>query len=75
MGEVVIPRNFKLLQELEDCEKGVGGDASCSMGLAVADDIFLTEWNASIIGPQGVSVVYLWYCAAPVGSSFLTLVS
>ena len=21
------------------------------------DDIFLTEWNASIIGPQGVSAV------------------
>ena len=25
------------------------------MGLVSADDTFLTEWNASILGPQGVS--------------------
>ena len=24
------------------------------MGLVSADDTFLTEWNASILGPQGV---------------------
>jgi len=50
--EVVIPRNFKLLEELESSEKGLG-DMSVSMGLVNNDDIFLTEWNASILGPQG----------------------
>ena len=51
-GEVVVPRNFKLLEELEASEKGTG-DMSVSMGLCASDDIFLTEWNASILGPQG----------------------
>ncbi len=50
--QVIIPRNFKLLEELEASEKGTG-DMSISMGLVNSDDIFLTEWNASILGPQG----------------------
>jgi hypothetical protein len=29
------------------------GDMSVSMGLVDPDDILLTEWNASIVGPQG----------------------
>ncbi len=49
---VIIPRNFKLLYELEASEKGTG-DMSISMGLCNPDDIFLTEWNASILGPPG----------------------
>ena len=52
MNDVVIPRNFKLLEELEATEKGTG-DMSVSMGLVKSDDIFLTKWNGSIIGPQG----------------------
>ena len=52
MGDVVVPRNFKLLEELEASEKG-HGDMSVSMGLVKNDDIFLTEWNASILGPSG----------------------
>lgn len=51
-AQVVVPRNFKLLEELEHSEKGAG-DISVSMGLVNSDDIFLTEWNASILGPQG----------------------
>jgi ubiquitin-conjugating enzyme E2 variant len=50
-GDVVVPRNFKLLEELEASEKGTG-DMSISMGLCNGDDIFLTEWNGSILGPQ-----------------------
>lgn len=53
-GAIVIPRNFKLLEELEASEKGTG-DMSVSMGLVNGDDIFLTEWNGSILGPPGVS--------------------
>lgn len=47
-----MPRNFKLLEELEAAEKGTG-DMNVSMGLVDPDDILLTEWNASILGPQG----------------------
>lgn len=54
-GEVVIvPRNFKLLEELEKSEKG-HGDMSISFGLAKSDDTFLTDWNGGILGPLGVS--------------------
>lgn len=50
---VIVPRNFKLLEELEASEKGTG-DMSVSYGLVNGDDIFLTEWNASILGPHNV---------------------
>ena len=54
-GEVVIvPRNFKLLDELERSEKGLG-DMSISYGLADSADTMLTSWNGGIIGPPGVS--------------------
>ncbi|GMM32643.1 E2 ubiquitin-conjugating protein [Martiniozyma asiatica (nom. inval.)] len=45
-----IPRNFKLLEELEKGEKGLGSE-SCSYGLADPDDITMTHWNATILGP------------------------
>lgn len=54
-GEVVIvPRNFKLLEELERSEKGLG-DMSISFGLVDSGDTFLTTWNGGILGPPGVS--------------------
>eukprot|EP00968_Pinguiococcus_pyrenoidosus_P015789 scaffold1472_cov300-Pinguiococcus_pyrenoidosus.AAC.12 len=53
---VKVPRNFKLLGELDDVEHGGGVSEShigfISFGLARPDDTFLTDWNASIIGPQ-----------------------
>ena len=52
--KIIIPRNFKLLEELEKSEKGAG-DMSISFGLVDADDIFMTDWNGSIFGPPGVS--------------------
>lgn len=52
-GEVVIvPRNFKLLEELEKSEKGLG-DMAISFGLVDSGDTFLTEWNGGILGPPG----------------------
>lgn len=54
-GEVVIvPRNFKLLEELERSEKGIG-DMSLSFGLVDSGDTFLSHWNGGILGPHGVS--------------------
>lgn len=44
------PRNFRLLEELEKGEKGLGPE-SCSYGLADSDDISMTTWNGTILGP------------------------
>ncbi|OBA16318.1 uncharacterized protein OGAPODRAFT_16070 [Ogataea polymorpha] len=49
-----IPRNFKLLEELEKGEKGLGAE-SCSYGLQDLDDITMTHWNGTILGPPNSS--------------------
>ncbi|CCE65045.1 hypothetical protein TPHA_0J02250 [Tetrapisispora phaffii CBS 4417] len=45
-----VPRSFRLLEELEKGEKGMGPE-SCSYGLADSDDISMTNWNGTILGP------------------------
>mmetsp|Transcript_36101 Transcript_36101/g.115922 ORF Transcript_36101/g.115922 Transcript_36101/m.115922 type:complete len:142 (-) Transcript_36101:656-1081(-) len=52
---VVIPRNFVLLEELEKAEKGAT-DMAISYGLIMADDISLSDWQCTIIGPQNSAV-------------------
>ena len=60
MAEIVIPRNFKLLQEYEDGEKGKGIQDQnhanfITYGIESPEnpDLFLHKWHAMIIGPQG----------------------
>ena len=68
-----IPRNFRLLEELEKGEKGLGAGMTnprklrvedeeadtlmpeaCSYGLSDGDDLLMSNWNGTILGPPHV---------------------
>lgn len=49
-----VPRNFKLLDELADAEKGTGdGGADISLGLMRPDDTYMNDWQATIFQACG----------------------
>lgn len=52
MSQVAVPRNFRLLDELEQGEKVTkGSDGNVSYGLDDGDDLLMRYWAGAIVGP------------------------
>lgn len=65
-----IPRNFKLLEELEKGEKGLG-DENVSYGLVNQDDIMMNQWQGTIIGPLDTNFQgYIYSLTIEVGPNY-----
>ena len=77
-----VPRNFRLLEELEKGEKGLGAGMTsllskfdihadlqtteaCSYGLSDGDDLLMSNWNGTILGPPHVCLRYMYASSSP----------
>ena len=58
---VIVPRNFKLLEELEKMEKG-NTEMAISFGLVDGADVLMSNWNGGILGPHNVRTVRINIC-------------
>eukprot|EP00657_Telonema_sp_P-1_P007705 TRINITY_DN27809_c0_g1_i1.p1 TRINITY_DN27809_c0_g1~~TRINITY_DN27809_c0_g1_i1.p1 ORF type:complete len:142 (+),score=15.70 TRINITY_DN27809_c0_g1_i1:89-514(+) len=55
-GVVIVPRNFKLLEELDTSEKGSIADGGVSYSLVDPLDSTLSNWTSSVVGPPGTTL-------------------
>nr|XP_028944508.1 ubiquitin-conjugating enzyme E2 variant 1D-like isoform X2 [Malus domestica] len=64
-SSIVVPRNFRLLEELERGEKGIG-DGTVSYGMDDGDDIYMRSWTGTIIGPLNDAYTNLSFSATKI---------
>ena len=57
---IEVPRDFVLLEELNIGERIASSDGHFSWGIE-GDDMTLSEWNASILGPEGTCFAGRFY--------------